>query len=117
MPPLLIRFESCYSIHMKHVECAGGIVVSINNKVLVVTNAIGSKTLPKGSLEEGEQPIEAARREILEESGLTHLDIKQELGVIIRPGYTAENAVTPSVIKHIHVFLATTDGYSSRPSS
>ncbi|MES2970744.1 MAG: NUDIX hydrolase [Patescibacteria group bacterium] len=93
---------------MKRTNSAGGIVISSLGKILVVTNEIGSITFPKGSQKAGEQPIDTARREITEESGLTEFEIHKELGVLIRPGYTAENSHTPSVTKHIHMFLCTT---------
>lgn len=100
---------------MKNVNCAGGIVVNPSGQILIVTNEIGSKTLPKGSMEDGETPIETARREIIEESGLRQIDIHKELGVLVRPGFTAENAITPTVIKHIHIFLVSTEEVDLNP--
>lgn len=100
---------------LKRVESAGGIVLGPSGTVLVITNRTGSKTFPKGSLKDGERPEDGALREIAEESGLTQVEIRRELGVIVRPGYTAENAKTPTVEKHIHMFLCSTPESELKP--
>jgi len=48
---------------------------------LIVTRDGNRRQLPKGWLEEGETPQDAARREVAEETGLTGL-ILEELGTI-----------------------------------
>jgi 8-oxo-dGTP pyrophosphatase MutT (NUDIX family) len=48
---------------------AGGVVVE-GGEVLVIRHARGEWIMPKGHLEEGEEPEEAARREVEEETGL-----------------------------------------------
>lgn len=93
---------------MKHVQKAGGIVINTDGDILVITNDLGRHTLPKGTPEPGEQLIDTARREIEEESGLTELAIHHELGILVRPGYSDDNKITPSVIKHILFFYCTT---------
>ena len=100
---------------MKHIKQAGGIVTNPKGQVLVITNQIGKHTFPKGTRENGETPEGNARREILEESGLTDLKLSQHLGVLSRPGYTAENPHTPSVIKHIDMFAFNTDSTKLQP--
>jgi len=94
---------------MRKVNCAGGIVLNPDGDVLVITNQIGKYTFPKGTRKAKESPRETALREITEESGLIRVEIIQFLGTLIRPGHTAENGTTPSVIKHIDMFHCITD--------
>lgn len=100
---------------MKHIKQAGGIVLNSSGDVLIVTSKIGRLTFPKGSREQDERPIDNAIREIYEETGLKDITLKCKLGVLVRPGYTAENTTTPSVIKHIDMFLFTTDESNIQP--
>lgn len=88
----------------KFIESAGGIVINPYGYVLVITNQIGRKTFPKGRLMAGEEIIDAARREIYEESGLMEIEFVRYLDTLIRPGFTSENSWTPSVQKVIHMF-------------
>jgi len=101
---------------MKIVQKAGGIVINPNGEVLLVTNQLGRTTFPKGGLELGETPKQAAKREILEEGGLKKVSIIKELGIIERPGYTERNSKTPSVIKQIRIYLCTTEEFDLKPS-
>jgi 8-oxo-dGTP pyrophosphatase MutT (NUDIX family) len=60
---------------------AGGIVVH-DGRVLVLYRPRGGEVrLPKGHIEPGEEPHEAALRETREESGYTDLVLKADLGV------------------------------------
>lgn len=63
-----------------------------------------SFSLPKGHLEEGEAPLDAARREIAEEGGISDLKLIKPLGNYDRP-----NLFDPNEIKTIFVFLFRTD--------
>ena len=101
---------------MKIVEKAGGIVLNPEGDVLIVTSTVGKLTLPKGGLEPGEDHKAAAIREILEEGGLKHVTVIRELGTIERPGYTDDNHDYPSVIKHIRIYLCTTEEFELNPS-
>jgi ADP-ribose pyrophosphatase YjhB (NUDIX family) len=94
---------------MLKIKCAGGIVLNQQRKILVVTNRLGKRTLPKGTCEVNEIISDAALREVQEESGLTQLKLIRPLGIIIRKGYTANKTDVPSVIKNIHMFYITTD--------
>jgi len=49
-------------------------------QVAVVQSQYGTWVFPKGLVEEGEQPEEAARRELEEEVGLRRLALEQPLG-------------------------------------
>lgn len=94
---------------MKTIGCAGGVILNPDGQVLVVTNQIGKHTFPKGTREGNESPEETARREITEESGLIRVEFIQFLGTLVRPGHTAENGTTPSVIKSIDMFHCLAD--------
>ena len=66
---------------------AGGVVVAATGEVLVLVRAkrLGPDDrpevrLPKGHIEPGETPREAALREVREESGLAHLEVLSDLG-------------------------------------
>ena len=49
---------------------AGGVVFDDAGRVLVLTLARGERVFPKGHLEAGETPLEAAVREVEEETGV-----------------------------------------------
>lgn len=58
-------------------ETSAGGVVWHNGRVLVLCNFRGEYIFPKGHLEAGETPAEAALREVAEESGLTATIVSQ----------------------------------------
>jgi ADP-ribose pyrophosphatase YjhB (NUDIX family) len=90
---------------MKKSYSAGGVVVGLSGKVLVVSQGT-SWSLPKGHIDSGETAREAAQREIKEESGVTDLMFIKELGSYERYKI-AINGVgdDPSELKHITMFL------------
>ncbi|HEX7000425.1 MAG TPA: NUDIX domain-containing protein [Trueperaceae bacterium] len=53
-----------------HVPGAGGVVFDDAGRVLVLTLASGEKVFPKGHIEAGETALEAALREVEEETGV-----------------------------------------------
>lgn len=65
---------------------AGGIVFRRDEKgaieILLIQDAKGRWTIPKGHIEEGENAQQTARREIGEEAGLTQVDMLGWLGKI-----------------------------------
>jgi ADP-ribose pyrophosphatase YjhB (NUDIX family) len=67
---------------------AGGIIFRKNLKknntieILLIQDAKGRWTIPKGHIEEGEKASETARREITEETGLKEMKILNWLGKI-----------------------------------
>jgi ADP-ribose pyrophosphatase YjhB (NUDIX family) len=69
-----------------HVEwSAGGVVVRViqgQTHVLLIRDPYRKWGLPKGHLEEGEGPAQAAVREVREETGLEHLVLGPDLGEI-----------------------------------
>jgi 8-oxo-dGTP pyrophosphatase MutT (NUDIX family) len=61
-------------------QIAGGVVVGPDGRVLVVSQKGTSWSLPKGHVEAGEGALAAARREIVEETGITTLEYIRSLG-------------------------------------
>lgn len=61
----------------RQAPAAGGVVIIDNKFVAIERNGIPD--LPKGHIEKGESPEEAALREVEEETGITDLEIIQEL--------------------------------------
>lgn len=59
---------------------AGGVVRNGAGLVVLVEQHANSWSFPKGGIEPGETPLEAAIREIREECGLTDLSLVCELG-------------------------------------
>lgn len=99
---------------MKRTESAGGVVLNSRGEILVVSQLGTSWSLPKGHIEEGEDKLTAARREIHEETGVTRLELVRELGSYTR--FKLKGAAEdPSELKTIHMFLFTTDEEELKP--
>jgi len=65
-------------------KSAGGIVLNEQDLVLIVSQHGDSWSLPKGHIDPGETVLEAAKREIYEESGINDLIFIKELGTYTR---------------------------------
>lgn len=100
---------------MNRTVSAGGIVVNPRGKFLVVSQHGTSWSLPKGHVEEGEDFLTAARREIFEEAGVSHLNLVRELGSYERFRLNAAGREDPSERKVIHMFLFTAGEENLRP--
>jgi 8-oxo-dGTP pyrophosphatase MutT (NUDIX family) len=76
-------------------QAAGGVVVDTNDRVLVLRRpSRGEVRLPKGHVEEGESNLEAALREVTEESGYTDLTLLADLGhQVVRFEYKGRRVV------------------------
>lgn len=74
-------------------------------RVLLVSQHGTSWSLPKGHVEEGEDLLAAARREIYEESGLTRLELVKSLGSYDRHKIGRHGGDDQSELKTIHLFL------------
>lgn len=68
---------------------AGGIIVNDRNEVILVQNKREKWGFPKGHLEEGEDDLTAAKREIHEEAGVSELTLIRKLGLLEhkKPGF------------------------------
>lgn len=95
---------------------AGGVVLNAKGKVLVVSQRGDSWSLPKGHVDPGEEMLEAARREIKEESGISDLVLVKELGTYERykigKGGTGEDT---SELKRITIYLFATTEETLKP--
>lgn len=65
--------------HFTVIEAAGGIVQN-NDKALLFIYRRGKWDLPKGKMEKNEDEAACAQREIMEETGVTHLTLKKKIG-------------------------------------
>lgn len=69
---------------VKQTFSAGGVVLNEQGQILVVNQQHDSWSLPKGHIDPEETLIDAAKREIYEESGLRDLRYVRELGTYQR---------------------------------
>ncbi|MBK6993986.1 MAG: NUDIX domain-containing protein [Lewinellaceae bacterium] len=63
-------FQACFKV----LEAAGGYVLNAQGELLVFYRR-GSWDLPKGKIDKGETPEQAAVREVQEETGLLNIDL------------------------------------------
>lgn len=71
---LKTMFESRFTI----IEAAGGLIKNQNEDFLFIFRR-GKWDLPKGKIDDGENPMQAAIREVEEETGLKNIEIIKEL--------------------------------------
>jgi len=105
-PATAASAEELFCMFTRKTKSAGGVVLNPNGGVLVVKQHGDSWSLPKGHIDEGETPLEAAKREIFEESGITDLTLVKPLfsyeRFAIGPGGVGEDR---SMLKEIEMFL------------
>ena len=95
---------------MNKTVSAGGVVINKDDNILVVSQQGTSWSLPKGHVNEGEDVLAAAKREVEEESGINDLQLVKELGSYERPRLD-----DPTEIKTIHMFLFKTEQVDLKP--
>ncbi len=88
-------------------ESAGGVIVNPDGDVAVCSQNGNSWSLPKGHLDQGEDALTAARREIREETGLADIEFVRELGTYERRriGKDGAGEDEESPLKRITMFL------------
>jgi 8-oxo-dGTP pyrophosphatase MutT (NUDIX family) len=95
----------------KVVPKACACLVDASGRLLVFRHpGDGNMQLPKGTIEPGESPEIAARRELLEESGIDHLGALEPLGTLQRD---CEAGIEGNTLRHAqlwHLFLMRADG-------
>lgn len=101
---------------MLKTESAGGVVLNRAGQVLVVNQKGTSWSLPKGHVEEGEDALSAARREIFEEAGVTELEYLGDCGSYSRYKLGADGGEDTSELKTIRMFLFRTPQSALFPS-
>ena len=92
-------------------------MVNVEGKILVVSQHGDSWSLPKGHVEKGEELLDAAKREIAEESGVKNLIYIKQLQSYKRfrigSGGVGEDH---GDLKTIHMFLFKTDDHELAPT-
>src|SRR3989344_6624132 len=96
-------------------KSAGGIVINKKREVLIVSQKGTSWSLPKGHIENKETPLEAAIREIREESGITSLKFIKDLGHYKRYKMSKTGGNDKSEMKTIYLFLFSTNQTTLKP--
>lgn len=95
---------------------AGGVVVNRETgDIVVVSQPNNVWSLPKGTIESDEDPLVTAKREILEESGVTEVELVKELGKYKRFRIGQYASDDESVIKDIRMYLFLTDQEFLKP--
>ena len=86
---------------------AGAIVINKENKIALSNEHLWG--FPRGGVEDGEDYITAAKREVLEETGLKDFILIKELGVYERyPGHITKD-MPGAYPMEIHMFLFVTE--------
>ncbi len=93
-----------------HTFSAGGVVRDGNGNVIVVNQRGRSWSLPKGKLEDGEDELTAAYREIYEETGVSEIRLVKKLGT-----YSRSKLDCPEEMKTITLFLFDADHVTLAP--
>ena len=102
-------------MELKKTESVGGVVLNKKGEVLIVNQHGNSWSLPKGHVEQGEEILEAAKREIYEESGIKYLKLKKGLGCYTRYRIGLNTVEDRSELKEIHMFLFNTQEMELNP--
>ena len=92
---------------------AGGIILN-NNKIALVMQTNSTWSFPKGKIEKDESRLQAAIREIKEETGLTDIHLIKEIGTYTRPRMGKDGKNTRDM-KQITLFLFTTSQVKLEP--
>jgi bis(5'-nucleosidyl)-tetraphosphatase len=101
---------------MIETKSAGGVVLNKKGQALVVNQYGSSWSFPRGHIEEGESALEAAIREIKEESGVTGLELIKELGAYKRHKMRLDGSDDKTEMKIITMFLFKTKQEKLCPS-
>lgn len=100
----------------KLTKSAGGVVFNKQGEVLVVNQNGSSWSLPKGHIEAEENAFEAAKREIVEETGVEQLELITDLGSYGRNKIGLDSQDDISEYKTIFMFLFKTDQDALKPA-
>lgn len=103
-----IVHQSQTNPHIRYENSAGGVVLNPEGKMILVLQRNGVWSFPKGKVEEGENRVEAARREIMEETGVRDLTDVETLGSYTRYSIDGSGMEDKRHLKRITVLLFTT---------
>ena len=111
-PMSFFRLQAIETYPVNRYHAAGGVVVDPAGKVLVLLRPSRQEVrLPKGHIEPGEAPWDAARREIAEEAGLPPEALRPLADLGVEPlGFFYEGKF---VWRHEHYFLTRWEGDAS----
>lgn len=99
-------------VGLKYSHSAGGIIIGKDGKIVLVNNKnLTWWTPPKGRIEDGENILDAAKREIFEETGLKNIEYIKELGSL----YHLLNWEKKLVFKKITLLLFKTTETELKP--
>ena len=95
---------------------AGGVVINPNGEVAIVFQSkTSSWSFPKGHIEEGEDELEAAKREVYEEAGISELELIKEFPSYKRYKIDPNTGEDKSQVKTIKLFLFKTSENDLKP--
>jgi len=97
--PELDKLKKSFFKHFTMIEAAGGIVANEKDELLFIYR-LEKWDLPKGKLDVGEKLEDCAVREVEEETGVTHIQLKKKLGET----YHTYNAYGKHYLKTTHWF-------------
>ena len=99
----------------KETKCAGGIIYNDKNEVVIVNQNHDSWSLPKGHIDPGESPLEAALREIYEETGIKKPTYIRSLGKFKRYRIGLDGNDDLSELKTIAIYLFKSNQINLQP--
>ena len=100
---------------MTETQIAGGVVVNQFGQVAITSQNSNSWSLPKGHIDEGEEPLDAPKREIEEETGIINITLVKDLGSYTRNRIGIAGEDDQSELKTIHMFLFKADKQNLTP--
>ena len=99
----------------KETKSAGGIIYNDKNEVVIVNQNHDSWSLPKGHIDPGESPLEAALREIYEETGIKKPTYIRSLGKFKRYRIGLDGNDDLSELKTIAIYLFKSNQINLQP--
>lgn len=115
MVPVLLCL--CYAVTVKQSRSIGGVVISREGKILVVSQHGTSWSLIKGTVEPGEDDKATALREFKEESGITKVKFIKNLGTYERHKIAEDGSEDKLELKTITIYLCTTPELILKPET
>ena len=99
----------------KETKSAGGIIYNDKNEVVIVNQNHDSWSLPKGHIDSGESSLEAALREIYEETGIKKPTYIRSLGKFKRYRIGLDGNDDLSELKTIAIYLFKSNQINLQP--
>jgi len=100
---------------MRTVLAAGGIILNNKNQIALVSQFGEEWVFPKGKIDEGEDVLECAKREITEETGLTDLQLIKKLGTYEHISQGPRQLNNERIFKIVHMYLFKTNQTELNP--